>query len=387
MKVAIITPGGVDRSGTERVIPCLLWLIERLVRAGDEVHVFTFRQETTPGSWPLLGATVHNAGSWRSYRTLLAMLRDEHRRERFDMLHAFWAAPSGFVGAVASQVLGVPMILTLPGQDIAHLGTGPEPRPATLAARLKLRIALWAAKTITTPSIAMAEQAAAAGIVAEPLTLGVALDRWPQRAPRRRHRSSPIRLLHVASLNAVKDQATLLGAMTRLRYLGVPFELDIIGCDTLDGAIQRRSAAQGLTAQVRFHGALPHDRLRPWFERADLLVMSSRHEGAPIVALEAAVAGVPTVGTAVGHIADFAPDAALAVPVGDDVALADAIVRLSEDEGLRLQLARAAQARAVAEDADFTATRFRALYAAAAKRCPRDAPVAHGHATRAGGMA
>ncbi|MES2043255.1 MAG: glycosyltransferase family 4 protein [Pseudomonadota bacterium] len=386
MKIAILTPGGVDRSGTERVIPCLLWLIERLVRAGDEVHVFTFRQENTPGSWPLLGATVHNAGSRRSYRTLLAMLRDEHRAGRFDMLHAFWAAPSGFVGALASWLLRVPMILTLPGQDIAHLSTGPDRARATFAARLKLRVALSAAVAVTTPSIAMSAQAAAARIAAEPVTLGVALDRWPPRPPRRRHRSSPIRLLHVASLNAVKDQVTLLGAMTRLRYLGVPFELDIIGCDTLGGAIQRRSAAQGLNAQVRFREAMPHDRLRRWFERADLLVMSSRHEGAPIVALEAAVAGVPTVGTAVGHIADFAPDAALAVPVGDDVALADAIARLSDDEGLRLRLAAAAQHRAVSEDADFTAARFRALYAAAAKRCPRDRPVSRNRAT-AGGVA
>ncbi|MDB5673181.1 MAG: glycosyl transferase group 1, partial [Sphingomonas bacterium] len=195
MKIAILTPGGVDRSGTERVIPCLLWLIERLVRAGDEVHVFAFRQETTPGSWPLLGATVHNAGSWRSYRTQLAMMRDEHRRGRFDTLHAFWAAPSGFVGALASRLLGVPMILTLPGQDINHLAAGPERARTTLAARLKLRIALWAAITVTTPSIAMSEQAAAARITAEPVTLGVALDRWPPRPPRRRHRSSPIRLL------------------------------------------------------------------------------------------------------------------------------------------------------------------------------------------------
>lgn len=386
MKIAIITPGGVDRSGTERVIPCLLWLIERLVRAGDEVHVFTFRQEMTPGSWPLLGATVHNAGNWRSYRTVLAMLRDEHRRERFDMLHAFWAVPSGFVGAVASLLLRVPMILTLPGQDLTHLGSGAERTQATLAARLKLRVALRVAKAVTVPSLAMCDQAAAVGVAVEPVTLGVALDRWPARAPRRRHRASPIRLLHVASLNPVKDQATLLGAMTRLRYLGVPFELDIVGCDTLGGAIQRRSAAQGLAAQVRFHDTLSHDRLRPWFERADLLVMSSRHEGAPIVALEAAVAGVPTVGTAVGHIADFAPDAALAVPVGDDVALADAIARLNEDEGLRLQLAQAAQRRALDEDADFTAMRFRALYAAAARRSARDRPAVSGQ-TIAGGMA
>ena len=51
---------------------------------------------------------------------------------------------------------------------------------------------------------------------------------------------------------------------------------------------------------------------------AHVSVISSRHEAGPVVALEAAAVGVPTVGTAVGHIAEWAPDAALAVPVGDD---------------------------------------------------------------------
>ena len=32
MKIALVVPGGVDRSGTRRVIPIILWLIERLVR-------------------------------------------------------------------------------------------------------------------------------------------------------------------------------------------------------------------------------------------------------------------------------------------------------------------------------------------------------------------
>jgi glycosyltransferase involved in cell wall biosynthesis len=53
----------------------------------------------------------------------------------------------------------------------------------------------------------------------------------------------------------------------------------------------------------------------------------------------------------------------MAVPVGDSVSMADAIFRLLEDEELRLGIAREAQRRALAEDADYTAQRFRALYA------------------------
>jgi hypothetical protein len=32
MKVVVVVPGGFDRSGRERVIPALLWLVERLAR-------------------------------------------------------------------------------------------------------------------------------------------------------------------------------------------------------------------------------------------------------------------------------------------------------------------------------------------------------------------
>jgi glycosyltransferase involved in cell wall biosynthesis len=98
-------------------------------------------------------------------------------------------------------------------------------------------------------------------------------------------------------------------------------------------------------------------------ERADLLVMNSLHEGAPIALLEAAVAGVPTVGTAVGNIADWAPEAAVAVPVRSPQALADAIADLAHNEPERLRLANAAHRRAVDYDADRYAGEIRRLYA------------------------
>jgi glycosyltransferase involved in cell wall biosynthesis len=90
--------------------------------------------------------------------------------------------------------------------------------------------------------------------------------------------------------------------------------------------------------------------------------MSSRHEAGPVVLLEAAVVGVPTVGTAVGHVVEWAPQAALAVPVGDDAALAISIAKLLDDEALRMRIARAAFERATSEDADHTAVLVESLY-------------------------
>ncbi len=81
-----------------------------------------------------------------------------------------------------------------------------------------------------------------------------------------------------------------------------------------------------------------------------------------MVTLEAAVAGVPAVGTRVGHVAAWSPDAAVAVPVGDDEALARAVMALLKNENRRLAIAHEAQRRAIANDADATALRVNEIY-------------------------
>jgi glycosyltransferase involved in cell wall biosynthesis len=190
----------------------------------------------------------------------------------------------------------------------------------------------------------------------------VDIDQWPPRPPRRRVSGEIARLVHVASLNPVKDQRTLLQALTMLATTGVPFTLDIVGEDTLGGQLQTLAGILGIAPRVAFHGFLSQQKLRAVVENADLLVMASRHEAGPLALLEAAVVGVPAVGTAVGHFAEWAPHAAVAVPVGDAAALAAAINRVLGDEALRMRLASAAQALALRSDANYTAAKFQAIH-------------------------
>ena len=363
MKIAIVVPGGVDRSGTQRVIPALLWLIDRLA-AGDEVHVFALQQEKLPGRWPLLGAQVHNAGTRPRRLRALGQMLAEHRRGGFDVVHAFWAGGPGVAAALFSRLTGVQVLLTLPGGDLSALADIGYGARLTRRGRFWVDLALNAATRVIVPSDWMRDQAAALGVDATCIRYGVALNQWPLRAPTPRDPAAPLRLVQVANLNRVKDQDTLLGALHMLATRGVAFELDLIGLDTLGGAVQRRCRELGLADHVRFHGFVEHDTVRPFIERADLMVVSSRHEGVPIAVLEAAVAGVPTVGTAVGQIADWAPDAAIAVPIGDAAALAGAIERLAGDEPERLRLGTNAQAFSVEHDADAFVAEMRILYRA-----------------------
>src|SRR5262249_43225723 len=111
-----------------------------------------------------------------------------------------------------------------------------------------------------------------------------------------------------------------------------------------------------------YHGFERSDALATFYARAHLHVVSSRHEAANVATLEAACAGVPTVGTAVGYVADWAPHGrAVAVPVGDHEALASAIIELIEDSARRRRMAESARAWALAHDADWTARRFQEI--------------------------
>jgi glycosyltransferase involved in cell wall biosynthesis len=97
-------------------------------------------------------------------------------------------------------------------------------------------------------------------------------------------------------------------------------------------------------------------------EASDLMVLTSRHETGPLVFLEAAVVGVPTVGTKVGHLLEWAPNGAVCVQIGDHTGLAEAINTVLNDENLRIALALNAQDRAVRQSANFTAACFENLY-------------------------
>jgi glycosyltransferase involved in cell wall biosynthesis len=361
MKIALVVPGGVDRSGEYRVIPALLALVARL-SAQHTVHVFALAQEPRPASWQLAGAHVHNIGARATRRRAVRMLRSEHRAGRFDVIQSIWSGSCGLIAVIAGALLRVPCAVHVAGGELIALEDIGYGGRLTWRGRLREALVLRMATAVTAASAPMIA-AVAPYRSAQRVPLGADLQVWVPRPPVRRAPGGPARLVHVASLNRVKDQGTLLRALALLLQREVEFEMDIIGEDTLGGAMQRLCRELQLEKRVRFHGFLTQEQLRPIIEAAHLMIVSSRHEAGPLAVLEAAAVGVPSVGTAVGHIAEWAPHAALAVPVGAWASLADAVGRVLADEELRLALAHEAHARAMREDADHTARCFLSLYA------------------------
>jgi len=368
MRIALIVPGvgGYLREGHERVIPVLLALIERLAQH-HEVLVIPLDQAERR-RYPLLGATVATlgrmtgagAGWWLvGLQRLISVLRSQGGRP--DVLHAFWAGRPGSWAVAAGHLLRVPVVVSIGGGELVwlpHIGYGGY---GSWLKRAKTSLVLRMADAVSACS--RYSLGALTKTRADAFWLPWSVDWKLFDAPVERPPGPPWRLLHVASINRVKDQATLLRALRLVLDHGITFELDCIGEDTLGGSLQRMSVELGLAAMVRFHGFKPADEVVPFYRQAHLYVHSSLYESMAAVVLEAAAAGVPTVGTAVGLIAEMAPKAALAVPVGDPTALAQGMLTLLGDPEERARMGRAAQRFARTYDADWTASQFGALYA------------------------
>jgi len=373
MRIALIMPGvgGVCRDGHERVIPVLLALIERLAQRHEVLVVPLDEDERR--RYPRLGATVvtlgritgPRAGRWLvGLQRLVSALRSEGGRP--DVLHAFWAGQPATLALAAGHLLRVPVIVSIGGGELVWLPDIGYGGQGTWLGRAKTSLILRMADAVSACS--RYSLGPLAEIRPDAVWLPWCVDWKLFDAAVERPLGPPWRLLHVASMNRIKDQATLLRAVRLALDRGVVVELDCVGEDTLGGSVQRTAAELGLGATVRFHGFKPLGEVVPFYRQAHLYVHSSLHENTPAAVLEAAAAGVPTVGTAVGLVAEMAPEAALSVPVRDPDALAEGILNLLDNRQERERLGHAAQRFARTHDADWTAAQFEALYARLGRR-------------------
>jgi glycosyltransferase involved in cell wall biosynthesis len=360
VRIALVVTGGFDRSGREHVIPTLLSLVERLARRHDVV-VYVLRYHEHASTYALLGATVRDLGRppgvVRQYARLVEAIR---RDGPCDVIHGYWALPSGLVAAAAGRRLGVPSLVTCDSGEFVALpdiGYGSQVR---LRQRAAVAATAWLATAITVCSDYQASLAQSHDVSVKVIPLGVDPAVF---LPAHRLEGPPWRLLHVASLNPVKDHGTLLHAFQGLVARKVDAHLDIVGEDTMSGAIHDLVERLGISNHVTFLGFRPTDALISIYQRSHLFVLSSRHEAAGAVVLEAAACGVPVVGTAVGYVADWAPNRAVAVSPQNADALSQAIEALLLDRHQRERLSVAAREWVLAHDADWTALEIERLYA------------------------
>jgi glycosyltransferase involved in cell wall biosynthesis len=363
--IALVVPGGVDPPGSQRVIPFIHDLVIRLARHHD-VSIIAIGHDVAERRWSLYGCPVVNIPIGQHsrvdvFRAVRATVKVIKSGPEVDVIHGMWAGVTGLAAALAGRRLGVPTVVSICGGELAsipEIGYGGGIRRGT---RLLTRSALRLATATTAATQFMADHLREVGVVASeiiPLGADPARFRPGQAAIDGKH------VVHVGSLNAVKDQMVAIRAFAHVLDRYPKATLSMSGVDTMNGAHAELARTLGISDSVRLLGFVQPESLAQLLGNAAVHLNTSWHEAGPLAVLEAALCGVATVGTRVGHVADFSsstPPLAIGVDHTPD-AIAEGIIALLANPQQRTEIARRAHQWALTHDADYTAECFLALY-------------------------
>jgi len=155
-------------------------------------------------------------------------------------------------------------------------------------------------------------------------------------------------LLYVGNIKPHKNLERLVEGFAKARHQGLgDVRLVIVG-DQLSKYPPLRQAVHRhrLDKDVRFLGFQPYDMLAVFYRLARAFVFPSLYEGFGLPPLEAMACGTPVVTSNVSSLPEVAGDAAVLVDPYDTDSIADGILRVVTDDGLRQELTRRGLARA-----------------------------------------
>lgn len=192
------------------------------------------------------------------------------------------------------------------------------------------------------------------GVDAEEVTRSAGVAGFRTAEPDVTHIGIAGRLVAVKRVDLFIEAAALLSRESPERR----WKFHIFGEGPMRARLETLAGERRLRDQVAFHGH--RSDIATCVGSLDALVMCSDHEGMPMIALEAAVLGIPTVAHAVGGLVDVVPQEFLVVR-HDAPGYRDGILRALGADGRAIAKTRAAET-VVKYSAARNAEKVRALY-------------------------
>jgi len=272
------------------------------------------------------------------------------RRARPDVLHAHWALPNGFLGALVSRRLDIPLVVSIPGSDALVADQNPLFRWMT-------RFAFDQAGLITANSHSLRNLAVQRlgadpakfdliiyGVDPEtlqPSDAGVAELRQQLHIP-----PQAVIFLAVGRMVYKKGFDVLLKAVSMLRASNT--HIVLIGEGDLWERWQAMGVELGIDERLHWVGNVPRDEIAIYYNMADVLVMPSVTRpatGLSVCVLDAMACGKPIIGSdAAGNPLVVRTSVnGFIVPEGHTAALAAALALLTSDPERRQRMGRASR--------------------------------------------
>ena len=166
---------------------------------------------------------------------------------------------------------------------------------------------------------------------------GVNLDLFKKQNNRTSLSGNPA-ILFIGHICWVKGIDVLLEAMVSIIKSLPNAKLHLVGAELWN--IRPIIKQKHLENYIIFHGALPHSKIPDYYKAASLCILPSRHEGFPIVMLEAMASGTPFISSDIAIFQEILKNEenALIFKSEDAVSLSTAILRLRTDSKLRKKI-------------------------------------------------
>ncbi|MCO5211014.1 MAG: glycosyltransferase [Caldilinea sp.] len=275
------------------------------------------------------------------------------RRSRPDVIHAHWLLPNGFIAAVVSRRLGIPLVVSIPGSDA-------QVARSNALFRSMARFALRQADLLTANSADLRDAV---------LPLGADLGKFDMiiygtdPAALRPDETGVAALRADLGIGADDVVALCVGRMVPkkgfdvlIRALATPSlrERPVVGVMVGEGddkaAWQQLALDLGVAERLRWVGNVPKTAIGRYYNMADVLAMPSVSrpaDGLNVCVLDAMSCGKPVIGTTVAGnpLAIVNETTGLLIPEQDADALAGALARLVDDATLRRRMGAASRAR------------------------------------------
>jgi teichuronic acid biosynthesis glycosyltransferase TuaC len=234
---------------------------------------------------------LHALDGFFAYPAVLPLIRRLQRERPFALMHAHYATPAGVIALLARRRFGVPVVLSIHGEDL-HFTARQH--------RLGRQISAWALRSADLVLANSNWTAAQIRALAEPRRLAVVRLGGDLPQPAAATTAVPpaagLTLLSVGNLHREKGHALMLQALRRLIDAGHTLRYRIVGDGPQRSVLEQLTQQLGLTAQVEFVGARPPDEMAIEYAACDIFALPSWIEAFGLVYIEALGMGKPVLG-------------------------------------------------------------------------------------------
>lgn len=338
MKICYIAPGYSEHTRK---------MAEYFALRGDRVSLVSF--EESREEW--MGIDVRTVGPknpllkqvlYRSPRLQAFLVGRVVAALRPDIVHAHYLSTYGVVGARLGRR---PLAVSAWGSDLLVDGRGPKQREV-----LGVLAAADLVHSVSRDMTRVLEQEF--GVPGEKIftaPFGIDTDQFSPQAGRP-DPGQAITVVNHRPMAPVYDNATLVRGFA-LAAREIPgLRLVLVGDGPDREKVRQLVQELGLGGSVSMDQWIESGRIPGLLRDADVFVSTNISDGTPVSLLEAMSTGLACVATGVGGVPDWITDGedGLILPPSDPRALADRILLLARDAGLRSRLGKAARDRILA---------------------------------------